>query len=104
MRLARVIGTVWASKKQEGFTGLKMLMIQPLTTELKLDGGPIAACDSVGAGQGELVYFVSQYEATLAFPERPLVPIDQAIVGIVDRLDDETARVLGLADNGRAGA
>jgi ethanolamine utilization protein EutN len=104
MRLARVIGSVWGTKKPEGFRGLKMLLIQPLTAQLENDGRPIAACDSVGAGQGELVYFVSQYEATLAFPDRPLVPIDQAIVGIVDRLDDDTAQVLGAEDNGRAGA
>jgi ethanolamine utilization protein EutN len=104
MRLARVVGTVWASKKQDGFSGLKMQMIQPLTAQLEPDGKPIAACDSVGAGEGELVYFVSQYEATLAFPDRPLVPIDQAIVGIVDRLDDETERVLGSDDVGKAGA
>jgi ethanolamine utilization protein EutN len=95
---------VWASRKVDGAAGLKMQMIQPLTCELKPDGGLLAAFDSVGAGQGELVYFVSQYEATLAFPERKLVPIDQAIVGIVDRLDDEHERVLGSPDRGEAGA
>jgi ethanolamine utilization protein EutN len=103
-RLARVIGTIWGTRKVAGTEGLKMQLIQPLTCELKPDGGVLTAFDSVGAGQGELVYFVSQYEATLAFPERPLVPIDQAIVGIVDRLDDEHERVLGSPDRGEAGA
>ncbi|RMG11480.1 MAG: ethanolamine utilization protein EutN [Planctomycetota bacterium] len=102
--MARVVGTVWASRKVEGAVGLKMQMIQPLTCEGRPDGGLLAAFDSVGAGPGELVYFVSQYEATLAFPDRRLVPIDQAIVGIVDRLDDDHERVLAGADRGEAGA
>ncbi len=104
MRLARVVGSVWATRKVGGIDGLRMQMIQPLTTELKPDGGMLAAFDSVGAGEGELVYFVSQYEATLAFPDRKLVPTDQAIVGIVDRLDDESERVLASDDLGKAGA
>lgn len=104
MRLARVLGSVWATRKVAGIDGLRMQMIQPLTAELKPDGAMLAAFDSVGAGEGELVYFVSQYEATLAFPDRKLVPTDQAIVGIVDRLDDDSERVLGSDDLGKAGA
>ena len=104
MRLARVIGTVWGTQKVEGFRGLKMQMIQPLTAQLENDGRPIVACDSVGAGQGDLVFFVSQYEATIPFPEKTLVPIDQTIVGIVDQLDDETERVLSAEHNGRVGS
>jgi microcompartment protein CcmK/EutM len=104
MNLGRVIGTVWASQKLKGFEGLKMQIIQPLSG----DGTPIAgtriACDSVGAGPGDLVYTVAQYEATLAFPELSMVPIDCAIVGIVDTLQDESARVLGGDDRGEAGA
>ncbi len=103
MRLARVIGTVWASHKHPGLDGLKMQLVQPLTGEGRPSGRPLAAFDSVGAGPGELVYFVDQYEATLAF-DRPQTPIDCAIVGIVDHLDDESARVLGDADRGEAGA
>ena len=104
MNLARVIGSVWATRKHPGLEGLTMLLIQPLTSETQAAGSPLSAFDSVGAGPGELVYYVDQYEATLAFPERSLVPIDAAIVGIVDRLDDESQRVLSSADKGKAGA
>ena len=104
MNLARVVGTIWATRKHPGTEGLKMQLIQPLTGEGRPTGGLLAAFDSVGAGPGEMVYFVSQYEATLAFPDRPLTPIDIAIVGIVDQLEDQSAEVLGGESRGEAGA
>lgn len=104
MNLGRVIGTVWASQKLKGFEGLKMQLIQPLSGDGSPLGGTRVACDSVGAGVGELVYTVDQYEATLAFPALKMVPIDCAIVGIVDHLQDESKRVLDGTDRGEAGA
>ncbi len=109
MRLARVIGTVWATRKHPGMEGLKMLLIQPVSSDERnsggtVGGGALAAFDSVGAGEGELVYYVEQYEATLPFPDRQLVPLDVAIVGIVDRVDDESERVFSSPDRGEAGA
>lgn len=104
MNLARVIGTVWATRQAPGIDGLKMLLIQPLTGEQRPFGRPLAAHDAIGCGEGELVYYVTQYEACLAFSERPLVPIDAAITGIVDRVDDDSAKVLKAKDGGRAGA
>jgi len=104
MILARVVGNVWASKKHSGLEGLKMLLVQPVTGEGRPYGAPRAAFDSVGCGPGELVYYVEQYEATLAFPEKRLVPIDCAIVGIVDTLEDASEQVLGSSDLGKAGA
>jgi len=104
MNLGRVIGTVWASQKLKGFEGLKMQVIQPLNGDGTPLGGTRIACDSVGAGPGEIVYTVDQYEATLAFPELSMVPIDCAIVGIVDTIQDESASVLGGSDRGEAGA
>ncbi len=104
MKLARVIGTVWASHKHADLEGLRMQLVQPVTGEGRPSGRPLAAFDAVGAGVGELVYFVEQYEATLAF-DRPLTPIDCAIVGIVDRCDDASAEVLGPGGGrGEAGA
>lgn len=105
MNLGRVIGSIWATRKHAGLDGTKMLLVQPLTTEQEPVGRPLAAFDAVGAGPGELVFYVLQYEATLAFPERGLVPIDAAITGIVDRMDDMTTQVLGNGpDVGKAGA
>ena len=95
MILGKVIGTVWATRRAEGLEGTKMQLVQPITGEGKPVGRPIAAFDSVGAGQGETVYYVLQYEATLAFPDRKLVPVDASIVGIVDRLDVEWDRGSG---------
>lgn len=104
MILARVVGTVWATQKVPGFEGLKMQLIQPLSGDGVTEAGPPrVACDSVGAGPGELVFFVDQYEATLAFPQLSLVPIDAAIVGIVDTLTERGPEVL-RAGRGEAGA
>lgn len=83
MFLARVIGTVVASHKDEGLVGTKLLVIQPLSTDLEPAGKPLVALDSVGAGAGEDVFWVRGREAS--FPFLPAeVPSDATIVGIVD--------------------
>ena len=83
MQLARVIGTVVASRKAEGLVGTKLLVIQPLRPDRTLLGKPLVAVDSVGAGTGEEVFYVRGREAS--FPFLPAeVPADAAIVGIVD--------------------
>jgi ethanolamine utilization protein EutN len=87
MQLGRVIGTVVATRKVDGLTGVKFLLVQPLTKALEPRGGAIVAADGVAmAGEGELVYFVSSREASLALSE-PFVPVDDAIVGLVDELN-----------------
>jgi ethanolamine utilization protein EutN len=84
MQLARVIGTVVATTKSPGLEGVKLLVIQPLDRALKPVGGQLVAADAVHmAGPGELVYFVAAREAAQAMPD-PFVPVDHAIVGIVD--------------------
>ena len=87
MMLARVIGTVVATRKEEALTGIKLLLIQPLSAERQPAGKPLVALDSVGAGPGEDVFYVRGREA--AFPFLPAdVPTDAAIVGIVDQITD----------------
>lgn len=88
MKLAKVIGTVVATRKNENLNGQKLLIIQPLDEKLNHDGHPIAAVDTVQAGNGDLVYFTLAREAALALPE-PFVPIDAAITGIVDQVNHE---------------
>ncbi len=83
MQLARVIGTVVASQKYEGLEGAKFLLVQPLDHAQKPVGGPAVAVDTVRAGSGELVYTVGSREAALAL-DPWFVPVDLAIVGIVD--------------------
>ncbi len=83
MQLARVIGTVVVSRKDENLAGITLLMVQPLTPEREPAGRPLVAVDSVGAGVGEEVFFVRGREAS--FPFHPVeAPVDAGIVGIVD--------------------
>lgn len=86
MKLAQVIGTVVATEKVVGLEGVRFLVVQPLTKQQQPDGEPLVAADAVHmAGPGELVYYVSSREAAEALEER-FVPVDHAIVGIVDHV------------------
>lgn len=85
MYLGRVIGTVVASRKAEGLEGAKLLLVQPLDDELRPAGPVQAAVDTVKAGPDDLVYLVGSREAALAL-EPWFVPVDAAIVGIVDQV------------------
>lgn len=88
MRLGRVVGTVVASERVAGLEGVKLLLVQPLDRQQEPAGSVIVAADAVAmAGQDELVYFISSREAALAMPE-PFVPVDDAIVGLVDQIHD----------------
>ena len=88
MKLGRVVGTVVASQKVGGLEGVKLLLVQPLDRQQEPLGNPVVAADGVAmAGPGELVYFVSSREAALACPE-PFVPVDDAIVGLVDQVGE----------------
>lgn len=85
MKLGRVIGTLVASVKVEGMRGLKMLIVRPLTAELEVEGEPFVATDaSAQAGSGDLVTYESSREAALLH-DPWFVPVDHAIVGIVDQ-------------------
>ncbi|MFQ5637310.1 MAG: EutN/CcmL family microcompartment protein [bacterium] len=86
MNLAKIIGTIWATCKDENLEGAKMQIIQPVDHAEKNVGGPIVAVDTVGAGPGELVYYVTAREAVIPYPTR-IAPIDAAIVGIVDYVE-----------------
>lgn len=88
MHLARVIGTVVVTRKDEQLTGAALLLVQPLTPEREPFGRPLVAVDAIGAGVGEEVFFVRGKEASFPFsPAEP--PVDAGIVGIVDRWDVE---------------
>ncbi len=86
MNLAKVVGTVWATQKYQSLTGAKMQIIQPVDHNKEVTGSEIVAVDTVGAGPGEMVYFVTAKEAIIPYPIN-LTPIDASIVGIVDRID-----------------
>lgn len=83
MHLAKVIGDVVATRKDESLHGITLLIVQPITPEGAPAGRPLVAVDAVGAGVGENVFFVRGKEASFPFyPAEP--PVDAGIVGIVD--------------------
>lgn len=87
MKLGRVIGTVVATTQVEGLAGVRFLLVQPLGKDRKPKGRAIVAADGVAmAAPDDLVYYVSSREASLALPE-PFVPVDDAIVGLVDEVE-----------------
>lgn len=84
MKFARVIGTLVATRKYEGLEGIKFLVVQPLTKQHEPIGEPIIAADGTfQAGPGHIVFVVGSREAAQGMPE-PFVPVDHAIVGIID--------------------
>lgn len=86
MQLARVIGSVVATRKDENLAGITLLVLQPLTPDHQPAGRTLVAVDAVGAGVGEEVFFVRGKEASFPFyPTQP--PVDAGIVGIVDHWD-----------------
>ena len=86
MHLARVIGTVVCTVKNDGLEGRKLLVIQPLDGKLRDYGKPMVAIDSVGSGKGEVVFWCRGKEASFPFDPRE-VPTDCTIVGIVDSVN-----------------
>ena len=89
MFFAKVIGTVWATRKDEQLQNFKLQFIQPLSADRLPVGDPIAAVDTVGAGPGETILYISAREATIPLPVE-MAPVDASIIGIVDRIDVES--------------
>jgi microcompartment protein CcmK/EutM len=83
--LGRVIGCVWATAKNPSLEGIRFLWVQPLTPDLEKTGKRIICLDSIGAGAGELIYWVRGREASMPFLPRQ-VPADATVVGIVDEI------------------
>ncbi len=87
MQLARVMGTVVATTQYQGLEGVKFLIVQPLSKTQQPEGKPVVAADATAqAGPGELVFIVGSREAAQAMPN-VFVPVDHAIVGIVDDVE-----------------
>ena len=83
MQIARVIGTVVATVKNQSLDGRKLLIVQTVDADLKDKGKPMVALDAVGAGVGELVFWCRGKEASFPF-KRDETPTDCTIVGIID--------------------
>ncbi|MBQ8783557.1 MAG: EutN/CcmL family microcompartment protein [Clostridia bacterium] len=85
MIICQVIGHVWATKKEETLSGLKLMVVKEVETN-KTDGDTFVAADVVGAGVGERVLVVSGSTARRALGKDDIA-IDSAIVGIIDTLE-----------------
>jgi len=83
MRLAKVIGTVVSTRKDQNIEGFKFLVVQDVNPETQAQGGHVVAVDAVGAGVGEYVLYASGSSArqTRATKDRPC---DAVIMAIVD--------------------
>jgi len=83
MQLARVIGNLVSTVKNDALEGRKLMIVQTLNENLEATGKPLVALDAVGAGVGELVFWCRGKEASFPF-KRDDTPTDCTIVGIVD--------------------
>ena len=98
MFLAKVTGSVIATQKLESMVGRKLLTVEPLRVEpgkqdrLVGTGRTFVCVDTVGAGQGEMVLIVQGSSARLT-PETEKLPVDAAIIGIVDNVNVENKTI-----------
>jgi microcompartment protein CcmK/EutM len=89
MKFGRVIGTVVATRRYQDLDGIKFLVVQPLDQNREPEGRPVVAADATAqAGPGHLVFMVASREGAQALPE-VFVPVDLAITGIVDVVDED---------------
>ena len=86
MILAKVVGTVVATRKDERLESTKLLVARPIDPSGKAEGSYLVAVDTVDAGTGETVLIVSGSSARMATGLKDC-PVDAAIVGVIDSID-----------------
>lgn len=92
MILAKVMGNIWSTRKEESMRGLRFLVVQPVTLRysengeklLEEYGNTLIAADKIGAGETEVVMVTSGSSARQSLKD-PNIPIDCIVVGIVDK-------------------
>lgn len=87
MIIARVVGNLVATQKQEAHEGKKILLIQPLDLENQPAGDPVVALDAVDAGVGDRVLAVQEGFSAMTSVGHVESPIDAAVIGIVDLVE-----------------
>ncbi len=88
MFLGKVIGNIWATKKYKELKNFKLMFVQPVNADLEKTGNPIIAVDTVGAGPGEIIFYITASESVIPLPV-DMAPVDASIVGIVDTINQE---------------
>lgn len=86
MYFATIIGNVWATVKDEHLANAAFEIIQPIDAHRRPVGKPIVAVNTIGAGKGETVMYITASEASIPLPA-DMAPTDATIVGIVDSID-----------------
>jgi microcompartment protein CcmK/EutM len=84
--LAKIVGTVVATRKDPRLVSNKLLVVRPMDPRGKAEGAYLVAVDTVDAGVGETVLIVSGSSARMASGMKDC-PVDAAIVGIIDTID-----------------
>ncbi len=100
VQIARVIGRVVSTVKQDTLSAVTLQWIQPITTAGTDAGKPLVAVDRIGVGPGEIIYFITSREAALTL-DNPFAAVDAGIVGKVDWVDIEGRQVLRADDTDR---
>ncbi len=86
MKIAEVVGTVWATRKVESVRALKMLLVRPLDEKMKSTGEMWVAADVVDAGIGDRVIVAVGRAARLAVDD-DAAAVSAAVIGVVDNID-----------------
>lgn len=86
MEIGKVVGNVWATRKDENLNGLKLLVIKPVDYYSDHDSMTFVAADNIGAGIGEMVLVVKGSSARVCFGKE-YVPVDATVVGIIDNVE-----------------
>ena len=92
MQIARVVGRLVATVKQDTLSAVALQWIQPVTAAGRSSGKALVAVDRIGVGPGETVYYITSREAALTL-DNPFAAVDAGIVGRVDWLNVDGARV-----------
>lgn len=95
MHLARVIGRVVSTIKQDSLESVPLQWIEPLTARGKVAGKPLVATDAIGVGPGEVVVYITSREAALTLREN-FAAVDAGIVAKVDWCDVDGVQVPGV--------
>jgi ethanolamine utilization protein EutN len=102
MFLAKVVGTVWSTKKTPDLEGVKFLIVHPIDLDKEPTKNIVVVADRLGAGIGEVVLCAYGRAARSAVGNQEM-SIEAAVVGIIDRMDiqEEIARSDELIDSAR---
>ena len=87
MQLGRVVGTVVATRKNRKLEGAKLLLVQPVASDGSPMASPSLAVDAAQAGVGDMVLVVLEGRAAVSALRRRAAPVDAAIIGVVDHVD-----------------